>query len=362
MANLTRQDYEAVLELVGTIHACRDADDLPRRLVEELSELVGADRVAFEYHAPSVGNIWGVAEPHLEYTPELRQRFFNCLSQHPSLMYCFSTGDISAMKISDFLTRKQWHDRQLYHDLFRWIDCEDQFGMCLRPPGGPFEAVVLYQGRWKCSERDRAVLNLLRPHLAQAWETAQSLRLLREQVQRQEHIQDVLAQQALELKPDGKPPEIPQAVRDRLRRYFDVESARGGRFPNTLQSWIDQRIAAVGRKGQPDQPWGMVVRRRRGRRLFIRLLPPEPERERGPLLLLEERTDAAAVQAVASLGLTQREIDVLLQVERGQSNRDTAAELGLAPGTVKKHLDNIYAKLGVRSRSEAVSRLHELTG
>jgi DNA-binding CsgD family transcriptional regulator len=54
-----------------------------------------------------------------------------------------------------------------------------------------------------------------------------------------------------------------------------------------------------------------------------------------------------------ALGLTKREVEVLERVARGCSNGEIADALSLAPGTVKKHLDNIFAKLGVRNRIEA---------
>jgi DNA-binding CsgD family transcriptional regulator len=56
-----------------------------------------------------------------------------------------------------------------------------------------------------------------------------------------------------------------------------------------------------------------------------------------------------------SLGLTDREHEVLELVAAGKSNAEIAAELVVAQGTVKKHLDNIYAKLGVGSRTAAVA-------
>lgn len=54
--------------------------------------------------------------------------------------------------------------------------------------------------------------------------------------------------------------------------------------------------------------------------------------------------------------LTPREREVLAWVARGKTNREIAAALYLAPGTVRKHLDNVYAKLDVGSRAGAVAR------
>lgn len=55
-----------------------------------------------------------------------------------------------------------------------------------------------------------------------------------------------------------------------------------------------------------------------------------------------------------ALGLTRREVEVLAWVAVGKTNVETAQLLSIAPGTVKKHLDHIYEKLGVHTRTEAV--------
>ena len=62
---------------------------------------------------------------------------------------------------------------------------------------------------------------------------------------------------------------------------------------------------------------------------------------------------AAALQAGAAL--TARELDVLRLVARGLSNKEIGADLGITTHTVKYHLAAVLEKLGVRSRTEAVS-------
>ncbi len=62
--------------------------------------------------------------------------------------------------------------------------------------------------------------------------------------------------------------------------------------------------------------------------------------------------------------LSDREIEVLRLLASGRSNREIAAELYLATGTVKAHLNHIFRKLDARSRLDAVTRarsLHLLT-
>jgi DNA-binding response OmpR family regulator/DNA-binding CsgD family transcriptional regulator len=57
----------------------------------------------------------------------------------------------------------------------------------------------------------------------------------------------------------------------------------------------------------------------------------------------------------SDLGLTTREGEVLSWLSKGKTNRDIAQILGLSPRTVDKHLEQIYAKLGVENRTAAAA-------
>jgi DNA-binding CsgD family transcriptional regulator len=54
--------------------------------------------------------------------------------------------------------------------------------------------------------------------------------------------------------------------------------------------------------------------------------------------------------------LTKREQEVLSWVALGKTNAEIATILSLAPSTVRKHLENVYVKLSVRTRTAAVAR------
>lgn len=68
-------------------------------------------------------------------------------------------------------------------------------------------------------------------------------------------------------------------------------------------------------------------------------------------------TNAAPLEA---LGLTPREAEVLLWIAQGKSNSDIATILETTVHTVKKHLQNLFAKLGVESRNSAMLRALEV--
>jgi DNA-binding NarL/FixJ family response regulator len=64
----------------------------------------------------------------------------------------------------------------------------------------------------------------------------------------------------------------------------------------------------------------------------------------------------AATEPAAVYALTAREIEVLARASAGETNAAIAAGLHVTPETIKRHLDHIYDKLGVRRRSEATGR------
>ena len=78
-----------------------------------------------------------------------------------------------------------------------------------------------------------------------------------------------------------------------------------------------------------------------GDEILLRLIEGDPGDEQ---LLLRRK-----------LALTQREAEVLLWIACGKSNRDIGEILTLSPRTVKKHLEQIYAKLGVENRTSAAT-------
>ena len=71
--------------------------------------------------------------------------------------------------------------------------------------------------------------------------------------------------------------------------------------------------------------------------------------------MLDEREPQRSAADLRRLGLTAREADLLWLLTRGETTVEMADALGVAPGTVNKHLQNIYRKLGVTSRTAAVA-------
>lgn len=100
----------------------------------------------------------------------------------------------------------------------------------------------------------------------------------------------------------------------------------------------------------------------------LRITLDDPTGENVVMMMPQGALEASEAGAEGDV-LTKRELEVLVLAARGMSNRKIADYLSLSQGTVKRHLANIYPKMGVGSRGEAVRKaldnewltIHEIT-
>jgi DNA-binding NarL/FixJ family response regulator len=74
------------------------------------------------------------------------------------------------------------------------------------------------------------------------------------------------------------------------------------------------------------------------------------------IVLSVSRSTADRLEGSEPSVLSSRELEVLLLIARAMSNSQVASRLHISEGTVKRHLTNIYAKLGVSSRADAAKK------
>jgi DNA-binding CsgD family transcriptional regulator len=116
-----------------------------------------------------------------------------------------------------------------------------------------------------------------------------------------------------------------------------------------LPAELRARLATHRRNRSSTAP---LILRLRGGSLLVRLLPARAGDSRD-ILLLEGGAGELSVAALRELGLSRREAETLRWIALGESAAETARLMGVARRTVDKHLQNLYAKLGVLSLSEA---------
>jgi DNA-binding CsgD family transcriptional regulator len=261
--------------------------------------------------------------------------------EHPVCWHQEQTGDFSARKVSDFTTLRELRRREIWEQRFRQLPYE--LGVGLPAPPWHTKVFVFHRRGRDFQERDRALLDLLRPHFVHLWESATTRRLADGLAAGAESQGELVVLDAA-----GAVAYATARAHRLLDEYFDHPP--GARLPGAIDDWLrrDRRRLDGDSISPPAQP--LTVERDR-RRLVVRRATGNA----WSLLLTEEMVPAAG-----SRPLSFREWQVLGLVDEGKSNAEIGVALWISPGTVRTHLENIYAKLGVRSRNAAVARAREL--
>lgn len=149
-----------------------------------------------------------------------------------------------------------------------------------------------------------------------------------------------------------------------LEKYFSSSAGASHKLPSVVQAWLNDSLARR-RQDQSGTLTPLVVTQGDGE---LRIALSEGGHGHEITLLLEEKQSNATLgeikpallaaaasnpMALENYHLTPREIDVLAWLGKGKTNRDIAEILGMSPRTVNKHLEHIFVKLGVETRSAA---------
>ena len=79
------------------------------------------------------------------------------------------------------------------------------------------------------------------------------------------------------------------------------------------------------------------------------------------MLVLEENPTGVTPEGLLALGLSRKEANVLAWLAMGKTNKDIAQIMSISPRTVQKHLEYIFVKLGVETRTAAAAIALETT-
>jgi DNA-binding NarL/FixJ family response regulator len=140
-------------------------------------------------------------------------------------------------------------------------------------------------------------------------------------------------------------PQAQKLLSDKLAAGTDEELA----LPQPMLEWLEQ--AQKGKAGSKTTGMASFPNDEQLRLQYMGKLGPNEF-----LLRLARDTSTNLPEEFSSeLGLTTREGEVLSWLSKGKTNRDIAQILGLSPRTVDKHLEQIYAKLGVENRTAAAA-------
>src|SRR3954449_3150113 len=333
MAWLADSDVGAAYGFARSIVGSRTEAELRRHALEALADLVPADVLTWDRVALATGAIDHEATPVGAEPAGAFEAVVGHARDHP-LLAAHATHRRSAVRLSEVVEPRALTHGELYGDLLHASGVEYEIAIGVR--GGRGEAVVAGLGRTErgFSERDRDVLDIVGPELEDALRATQARgRLVR-----------ALA--------DDPPPGTAVVLLDRDGEIA-LSSPDAGR-------WLAEHFGAAEHPGwlpRPVAEWlalpprPPLVSEREGRRLTVRLLPGDPH-----ALLLEETVRSFRPDALARLGLTARETEVLHAAAAVESEAELAWELFLSLHAVRQRLTRLEAKLSVHTAPDAVAR------
>jgi DNA-binding CsgD family transcriptional regulator len=328
MPTLSSRDAERVLAFVAEAEAIDGAEPFTGELLTELGHLIEGDWVTYaEVDHVRRRSLFYLQRPGDEEdgADEIEDRDWELMNEHPVCQRWRRDGHLRALRLSDVTTRSELRKNRWYAESFRPWGIEHE--LKVRLPSPPWHARTFMFNRnagRDFTKRDRLVLDLLSPHCSRLWRAARTRRLLGSALEALESTPETELRGIVLLGARG---EVEFAAPPASRLLADFFGECGGRLPPEVARWLDSGSTAL-------------KRRRDERELTI-------ERSNGALVLQERRVEVE---------LTAREREILAWVARGKTNPEIAELLWLAPSTVRKHLENIYAKLGVNTRTAAAAR------
>ena len=359
MEPLTFHDTQTLLTAVQDIHALKSADTFRRDSLEILSRLITADSSLSLASRIDFSNINVQSlDPDFE---RLVQKFLPQMIQYGSQSPLFENVMLilkGAHKVSDFSDRESFQQREMYREVMKPLGMDDVTMLILidvdsgrLPSGNDMVLQYSFYHPWNnLSASNRLMLNLFHPHLIQAYQTVCRYQELEQKI---EDLQQSLDHAGVIFVDNlGRVEFItPQATKC-LKLYFPNYN-NFQELPESLRGWFKHQLAGL--KSIDGLLTSHIPLRcqQENRQLTVRLTVDIPG-ERYMLLLAEEGI-LSIIVALELLGLTKREGEILAGLIRGQSNQEIAAELEISLGTVRKHLESIYGKLGVQRRTEAIS-------
>jgi len=336
MTRLLPNDYDLLLNCVGELHSFRDRDALCAWLLEKaLPALLPSDWLSYnEVDLLNPGKTLSILKPESDgLFNELFPRFKELTHQHPLIIQQMQSVNFPVHKISDFLTQEAYHRLELYRDVYQPLGVEYQIAVTIRLSTSHVMAFALSRRENDYTERDRAILELLRPHLVVAFNTLDLIHSQKTALDGTELALNELSSATLIVDLQGF-----------ILFYTGpgqewIGAGTSGRLPGPIADWLDRCLATGVRE---------TLRLNSGaEEIQIRVVPTSSS-ERRLLVLCKENSRPSAASSLPVLSRRQQE--VAHWIREGKANLEIAAIMGISPRTVQKHIEHIFEKLGVESR------------
>jgi DNA-binding CsgD family transcriptional regulator len=176
MTTLSERDVRLALELVYDASSVTGPDPFPREFLEGLARLIPADAIVGYHEAIccTYRVVESVEIPEEGIPGDVQEAGDRFAAQYPIRPDC--GREWRALKLSDFLTRRERRKLEFYWYVWKPLGIDDSLRVWLPAPAGRYRAIYLERGKRDFTERDRSVLELLRPSLIRIQAAAQARR------------------------------------------------------------------------------------------------------------------------------------------------------------------------------------------
>ncbi len=343
---MASRELDKVLTVISAVSAIEEAASYGPIALRALSAVISFELGSFNEVDTEASRAFFCAYPDDTVEQDLISDFPRLVQQNPILQYQRRTSDGSAHRISDFVSSEELHRLELYERVYAPRGIEFQVALALAAKSPQVVAFALNRTDSDFSDDELVLLNMLRPHLLQAWRNVQALAALR-------GIDGALAEAGkamIVLGDRGEKIYSPEWADRALIEHFGPATSEG--FPAPMEGWIEEERRPFFLDGQVriQRPLVSVVGDRQLIARFIR-----GSQERPSVVVMEEKSLERGSAELRRLGLTQREAEILLLLTQGNSTGTIARQLDVRPATVSKHLEHIFHKLGVTSRTAAAA-------
>lgn len=340
-ATLENGDAAAVLDVVESLTTARTLDEYSRIAMVGIRELIPCIDASYNEMNPGAGRIRWTAEPENSRMGEFEPVFSRLMRQNPLVRHFEDTADTRAMMWSDFVSQDDLMETELWQVMFRPLGVYEQMALVVPTPPGIVVGFAVNAGPEGFTDRDRAILNTLRPHLAHCYRSIQ----LVEKAKSSQGWTGALADD------HG----IVQVVTENaaiLEREAGIELKQGETLPEAMRRPFQNGVSRY----DPSQPAVFSESTR---------LSDEADGVAGwhipgpigpHVVVVQTQVDAISRRLTAA-GMTKRQTDVAIQLAEGGTNAAIAKRLGIAEGTVRKHLERIFRALDVTDRASAIARI-----
>lgn len=349
MKNLPHRDLHLLLSAIEELNSDLDTKTLPARAIAAASKIISADSVAFtgiSFSGEYAGIGWYNSE---EVSSENLEIFAEYLHEQPLLEEFIVKRRMETLRITDLMPAREFRRTNLYNEFYRRVGVANQLVTPMKISDDFLMTCSINTIKEDFSERDKLILTLAAPHIASAVRNSFAYERLNSALETEEC--GVVAVNA-----KGKTAFVSDFARRLFETYFAGEKYRKNSLPASLESWLKDVNITAEKNDFNIPPEPLKIENQHGV-LIIRRMFNSTTRE--TTLLLEEKKHFSPAM-FEKLDLTNREKEVMALIAQGKTDDVISMLLGISLRTVHKHVENIYKKLGVETRTAAMLRALEM--